>query len=476
MVKAGKKEPSLIERNPALGAVGRGFGAGAGVASIVALVREFLDTFDERKRLAKLKNPGVASDTVVLTVPKAEERDRDLYKLSSAYDSMIDAFLEDGSKTKELRTTQARNEDGTFASGTTVCDSGEKDAESGSGYNPTYLEGVGDTALGFAGGAVAAGTGYYLVSRVYDYIRKKRLQREVAAAQHEYIDSLSKAGSYTHPTLAGRLVSGVGDAMSSGEKIEEGSKQALGVAGGLALLVWAASSALTKKYMDKQFRESTGLNDPQPEVKKVIVKGASQTFEMSPIDALACTVFMAECFREPEMTKSAGWLQSVKGLASNDPYTQFDTVFAGMGMDPRVKQDKWTYGLPSAAGESEGGIGRFVSGLGDSIARATIAAGIQNNRDAYMKAIMDDRYAPQRERMTAKYVNDWYGNSAFGKSQLGQWLQKPFSWLSGMFGRMAGTTEWGKKLFADRLSNSLKDAAPDTSQPQQEPDEEAQAR
>ena len=110
--KAKSNEVTFLDKNPGLVTGMKGMALGAGTMATIALVKEVLDSLKEHKRMEKLRNPGVASDTIVLTLPGKSDNS----KLASARDSFVDLQdEEDEENTTKWR--QSRNADGTFASG-----------------------------------------------------------------------------------------------------------------------------------------------------------------------------------------------------------------------------------------------------------------------------------------------------------------------------------------------------------------------
>ena len=449
-----------LERNPAVSAGLGGLALGAGSYATVALIKEVLDLIEDRKKKHKLQHPGISSDTIVITTPKAPE------KLASARDS----FTVDTNKGRgHGGFKQARNEDGTFASGWELdfnaCDSEEEKSASGenNSYNPTMLQDMGDIALGGALGIGGAGLGWYLMQKTYDYLKQKRLKREIAAAQQEYIDFLTYGNEkpaevkeaqelnlkpVVQPSLAERATNAVGNFVT-----DKGNWSAMGgYAGTLAILLAAASTYLTKKFLDKKFEDTYDASSipDDTKVKNIVFKTASaEKIAMTPVDAVAAIEFTSLLIGVPGgAEKTAAWSmpnlipEDKRELAKEyqaDPYdTTTRMMFEGLGM----KGDNWTYNDASG---------------GDLDAARRAALGIyEQDPDRMMKAFMDPKYQKQREFMARNALQRWYNGTGFGNTFVGKLLGAPINWLMGVVGNALANTGWGQRLMFNRIRNGVK--------------------
>jgi hypothetical protein len=453
-----------LERNPAVSAGLGGLALGAGSYATVALIKEVLDLIEDRKKKHKLQHPGISSDTIVITTPKVPE------KLASARDS----FTVDTNKGRgHGGFKQARNEDGTFASGWELdfnaCDSEEEKSASGenNSYNPTMLQDMGDIALGGALGIGGAGLGWYLMQKTYDYLKQKRLKREIAAAQQEYIDFLTYGNEkpaevkeaqelnlkpVVQPSLAERATNAVGNFVT-----DKGNWSAMGgYAGTLAILLAAASTYLTKKFLDKKFEDTYDASSipDDTKVKNIVFKTASaEKIAMTPVDAVAAIEFTSLIISAPggvEKT-AAGFYpygvlpedqREVAREYMKDPrgYTTMK-MFEGLGMvgdDP----SKWKYNT-SQGGEL------------DDLRRQALNI-YENDPDGMMKVFMDPKYQKQREFMTRNALQRWYNGTGFGNTFVGKLLGAPINWLMGVVGNALANTKWGQRLMFNRIRNGAK--------------------
>ena len=477
--KAKSNEVTFLDKNPGIVTGMKGMALGAGTMATIALVKEVLDSLKERKRMEKLRNPGVASDTIVLTLPGKSDNS----KLASARDSFVDLQdEEDEENTTKWR--QARNADGTFASGWELSSNINKTAQA---YNPTYLEGAQDKSLGFALGIGGAGLGFYLAHKVYDYLRNRRIKREIAAAQKEYADFLSKTAEtvpveQNKPTLLGRAGDAAVDAASwtaDTKNLEKGTQNFLGVAGGVALLVAAASTYLTKKFLDKKFSEGNNKRlVKKPIVNNVVFKTAgADPVVMNPVDALGFVKFasMVMSGKYPivhgtEKTAAGkSWLgQALDKIPSRDqlraanelwdeeqfknhtirPAQALRMQFRAMGTPVGSDPSTWHMNYVEPRGYMPG----------RSEAAANLWEDISYRPEQYAKAWMGDEFNAQREYFANNFLQNWYGRNLKG-TFIGNMFGQPIQWLLRALGRAFTSTDWGKKMMFQKMKNTLQQQA-----------------
>lgn len=505
-----------LEKNPGIQTGLRGAALGAGAYSVVALVKEVEDMLKDRKKRKDRENPKISDKTIVLTVPGA--------KVASARDSFIvdgDDVEEDETEENKMKLRQARNKDGTFASGWEFSpqNNGYKCAGAGDEkpprepYQPGFFEGAGDTALGIALGVGGVGLGWHGVEKLHDYLRKKRLKREIAAAQQEYIDFLMDDAGLTSktaeevdladikpekgPGVAKTVADGIRTVVpgtGSGNDTVDAAQGTLGAVGGLSLLIMAASSYITKKFLDKKFNDAYNAKtlDDSPKVDNIVVKTAEAgSIKMTPVDALAFVKFASilieadsdwneyenasnQVEKNASMEKDAvlpllplialglggtalvggagyaGYRRSPRAARkwseNAKPHEIIDTTFNSIGMsgdDP----SKWTYDPSNKRELTEQQMKQL---------RAA-APGIRGRRDELLKEFMSDRYRPQREYLAQKTIDDWYDRNIrsidFLHNNFGQWLKPIVSW----FGNMFANTGWGKTRMFNTMYNGMMD-------------------
>jgi hypothetical protein len=468
---------SFVERNPYISTGARGAALGAGTFAAVAAVKEVMDMIEDRKKKKKAKKPSLSSDTIVITLPDKSDE-----KTASARDLVLEEAKKHTTKPTDGAWRQARNSDGTFASGweLDLCgDEGdEKTAQAKEKYNPPwYQEGL-DVGLGGASAVLGAGLGWYVAQRTYDYLKKKRLKREIEAAQKEYIDFLTNEktaaieGSYNrgffHRLGSGAIEYGPFDK----EGLQTWGKYSTGAVTSTAILLALASTYLTKKFLDQKFNDldtKTTINDV-PKVNNIVFKTASaEEIPLTPADALAMVKF-AEIMLEADsilMEKEAGFGGMMFDYAVNNPDARvgnpdtlremaLEGLFSGMGMggdDPK----KWTY---------NGNVDKNNLSAEQLRDLRNVHTLFNEDNDAAMKLFLSEKYKAQRENMARQYLNNWYGNSWLGKTfgtdtGFGRLMQALLGW----FGNYYANSEWGGKNMYNRMMSRIDNAAPGSNAP-----------
>lgn len=460
---------AFMERNPAVQSTLRGTAFGAGAYATVALVKEVLDAIEDKKKQKKRRKPKISDDTLVITTPK----------LASARD-FIKEFDNQNCGKASLR--QSRNSDGTFASGfDVVCEDDEEDAmskldkeaqasnkEYREQYDPTFLENAGDTALGMFGGIAGVGLGWFLTQKTYDYLKRKRLEREIAAAQKEYIDFLQKkssvkeaateyVGSYSNvrPVVNPSAF----ESMLLNQEPQEETKDnagglgsnMLGIAGGTALLLAAASSYLTKKFLDKKFEEGEDDSNivDRARVKNIVFKTASAEIPVDAVDIVGGMELMAMIMQAKPNTneKTASWIDDIPGDAKPAAADQILSMVlngGGINVDDPTQS---TYGQP---GHSE-------TPLNDMSAQVLSLFTDKDKgwQEPLFNAFMTEKYRPVREYLARNRVTNWYNGTGFGDTWLGRFIQPAVDWIFGGLSNVMANTEWGKRIMADKMRQEM---------------------
>lgn len=439
----------FLDRNPAIDTGLRGTGIGAGAYATMALVREFLDALEDRKAEKKRNKPTIGRDTIVITLPNT-------VKGASARETLLE-YAKIHKKPVEgedpkSKVRQARNSDGTFARGFDV--TLVKDAQ-----EEGLLEGVGRIGLGLAAGAGGLGAGWILAQKVYDYLKQKRLKREIAAAQKEYIDTLmpkeaadvdfSNVPRAPAPTtfinkhLVPEVPKGVG----------EGAKQTGGAIFGLSLLLAAASSIITKKWLDDRFKDPESASS-KPKVKNIVFKSASgDPLECDAVDVLAYAK-VASIAMEIPMEKTAGLKDMLKATGAmkkyQDPSVAWHSIFEDLGMSGD-DESGWNVVDPKPEGDRQLAWLPFLNEATDEATEA--------QREAFQNEFMSDKWAKHRQFLARKTINDYmnqYNNSGFGRTWIGQMLSPLFGWIGGGLSNVFANTPWGQRLMLNRMQNTVR--------------------
>ena len=439
------EEPGFLDRNPLVKTLLTATGVGSAFASVPLLAHEVLDMLEDRKKAKRRAHPQVSKDTIVVTLPATE-------KGASARDALVDFAKihkkrrsENGS---EPCVRQARNQDGTFARGYDV--EVVKDAE-----DKGFLDMSADKAMKVFTGVSGIGLGFILTQKVYDFLKQKRLKREVAAAQKEYIDELYKDAAgrdpvavYT-PTTVGGIVSGNSDRMA------ESGSDALGLTGGLALLLAAASSIITKKFLDYKFKGPDDSVADNPRVQNIVVKTASgDRIAMDPVDMLAYVKMASIAMSIPGLDA----LPVEKDATASSTAPDYDQVVGGLFS---------SLGMP---GDGKNQSNWNVRDMPMQDADDPTASRLQNwaylvdpkYSDGIRAAFVSDKWTPHRVALAkhtiGKYT-DAFNNSGFGKTWFGQVLSPILGYLGGGIGNLLANTNWGSRLMFDKMHGAADAAA-----------------
>lgn len=319
-----------LEQRPYISTGLRGAALGAGTFATIAAVKEVLDLIEDRKKKKKARNPTLSSDTIVISLPG-----RNKEKLASARDFALEEAKKHDKKPTDGSWRQARHEDGTFASGweLDLTQPEEKNAQEKVPYEPGWAEEGFNMGLSGATGVIGAGLGWVLAQKTYDYLKKKRLKREIAAAQKEYIDFLTnekdaQLATGGRPGVFNNLLHGeVTMPDGATEAIHGLGKYSIGTVTSTAVLLALASTYLTKKFLDQKFNDldtKTTIND-KPNVNNIVFKTAeAEEISITPLDAVAAVKF-AELMLEADSVLVEKKAQLEK-LGQIDPVQLMDAV------------------------------------------------------------------------------------------------------------------------------------------------------
>ena len=458
-------------------------GFGAGAYATMALIREFLDMMDDRKDEKRRNKPKTDKDTIVITLPNT-------VKGASAREAILEYAKirrkppEDEDAKSEVR--QARNADGTFARGFDVTlskDAAEKRAILGMEFDLGRAGGIGMDLASAAGGTVV---GWLLMQQVHDFLKQKRLKREIAAAQKEYIDTLMPKAAETAPAFSpdySGLTPANAAPPSPKSPLQSGAEQFTGGVFGLSLLLAMASSVITKKWLDDRFKDPQVPKD-KTKVKNIVFKTASggPPLECDAVDVIAYAK-VASIAMELPVEKvaadgntfmfygtpiSADELDYLSGLPGiNEAVLRtakgaVPQIFNGLGMSGE-DQSKWkfdtTFGGNSQIDPAHANILRMLlrppDGVPDSF--KTLA---HDAKEAFQNEFMDPKYAPQRTFIARNVIGQHlnrFNNSELGKSWVGQMLSPLLTWLGNTGADYLGNSGWGSRYMYDQMEQSLVD-------------------
>lgn len=360
------------------GSFGKGLGYGIAAGSAVELARFIVGAIDDYKAQKKRTHPKIDRNTIVLTLPK-----KPVAELSEKASSARDQFDDDkASRGKDVKIENtSRDTLGRFTPGWL-----SKKAQSWPWW---LLAGAGATATvgnmdpakeaikkapgefmdhtgTILGGVAGLSLGYVLARKIAQKIEEKRLEREIAAAQKEYIGILqNKAASYDilpvlpaekkadsimgdsgqpfesshgNPSWTGRalasgakaLVDAVADKDNAVNKAIHDAVEPLApaTAKGIEYGTWAFSAGtaatiltalsiayVTKKMLDKKYGNPNSKKDVVPRNTRVLFKtsSAEEPFEISPATAIcALSCIKAAMEHESKFEKEAQQATGVK--------------------------------------------------------------------------------------------------------------------------------------------------------------------
>jgi len=122
-----------------------------------------------------------------------------------------------------------------------------------------------------AGGAGAAG-GAYVVNKVYQKIRERKLEQELEAAQQEYMDLLQRGSASKLATSMDSLFPMGKDAADKWGLLS----YPLASAAVLTVLGTGATAWMTKKVLDEKLRGAKGRGLDLPQLQRIVFKTAPQ--------------------------------------------------------------------------------------------------------------------------------------------------------------------------------------------------------
>ena len=345
-----------------LGNFGKGAIIGGATSAAIVLARDFVHALEDAKAEKKRRHPHTDANTIVINIPKqleakaasAREGFENVPALESKTISLSDTSRDvKGRFTPAWLSKAAQTKPSQTVPWLTALVAGmapymEKTRGAFAKLPGLAMEHSGDI-LGAAGGTVL---GYLVIRKLHDNLEKKRLEREIAEAQQEYVDLLQKKSEYdilkdveaVLPAVksaevvqlngdTGGLVQGIKNYFSTvmdtnnpapkptslaGKALQAAGKSvddqlawltenAGGWVGGATLatttLLALTTAYVTKKLMDKKFGDSSGSKAKfTPKQTKILFKtSADHSFQIEPETALAA-LFMIKAAQEADPT------------------------------------------------------------------------------------------------------------------------------------------------------------------------------
>lgn len=490
--------------------LGKGLLAGAGASAALVMARDFIQALEDAKAEKRRRNPHTGPNTIVINIPKQDATE----KLSSARDAFSDVSPKD-SKTVPLDRPQ-RDGKGRFTPNWVAKTSLGKQAYSNARFwlgaaDRAAKGGAGAAGLGLiyhndklrdalaqapqqvvehaadiTGASLGAVGGYILVKKLHDMLEKKRLEREIAEAQEEYVDLLHKKSEYDilsgidgddgivkasqdggfnpseRPSDLARGISDVFRAFTTpGQKVQAKSQLGKALAAGANVIAdplaklteestWLgggviASGALlaltsayvTKKILEKKFKDQQQQAKFTPPQTKIMFKtSADHSVEIEPETAIAAMSFIkaAQSWTPPTGNPfSFKWkdLKNTfkKGKELLTPTTSFDdNHYIDFLSDKNNFRNVLDYKNDGKIGDKlwAAGNARTLNGLrgiaGDENRMKALMGAAIKKNPELVQVMNDPKYNQMISGYADKAMNDYFDNSGFGKALNSGWL------------------------------------------------------
>lgn len=336
---------------------------GAGAAATAALIRELRSAMDEREKEKRRNKVEIEPGTIVLRVPRSRLRKTDKYASAkcpgchetvAAVDAPSDTVV-DVRKNQAAPKGVQRDVRGRFVSkGLVRVNPSEKKGE----YSDT---GVGARTAEILAAVTAAAGGYYGVEKLRQYLEQRRLRKQIAAAQNEYVGLLDGGKQASAEDGFASLVYSVlpfppmSKEAGFGDFLRNVGNQSKNVtAAGLATLIamTLGSGYLTKRILEQKFDPPEEEDEPV-KVNRIMFKPyddddakvASAPFEITHEQALA-TLGICMGAMSPEslaLEKGAADYSFLDKIMSTDKGRQWmlDAYASGKGLSrPGFRQDE----------------------------------------------------------------------------------------------------------------------------------------
>jgi len=279
---------------------------GASIAAIIALAKQYAEAKRQARKKEELEKRDIDPGTVVLRIPKSRDK--------LAEDTTVN--VKPAVETKEIRPLsegQLRDTAGRFATVDEPLKDGAKEKSAQS------IVGGAGSILAAGGGAVL---GYYLISKLADKLEQKRLKKQIAAAQTEYLDLLDGRNVKNAEAFSTLF-------MFNGDDNGELSKEAgvptdlINLIGGIPKRINQAGSAalaayiltaggtayVVKRYLEDRFGKRDKQEDPEKQTR-ILFKAGSSEFDITPEQMMATVSVLRDCIRDsvpPGVKQASGY-------------------------------------------------------------------------------------------------------------------------------------------------------------------------
>lgn len=373
--------------------------AGGAAAALSGLIRDLHTAMEDRKKRKKMLEEDIDPSTIVLRIPKKKAGKIAIAEDCSCADPEV-CEAQKGTHDKVVRKQALLQKEmhvGSYPTAGTqrdlhgqFTDAGEKIASTGAVNRAMQI------VAGIGGGAA----GFMAIKKLHEKLEQKRLKKQIAAAQQEYlslIDGSSKYASVGKAFLCNDSIYGSGMDKKAGiirhiMNLPEDGKNLTATALASYIMMALGAGYVTNRVLKSKFDQEEP-EEEAPKISRVLFKTydpdtanslknkktpkmaeASETFEIDPGAALATIGVMKDCIADSidPMSKQAA------------DYSFLDKVTA----TPEGKQ--W---LLDAYAKSQGldrnVTGRELPGLSamDKLVNAKTLLGINRNPEEHMPGI-----------------------------------------------------------------------------------------
>ena len=428
---------------------GTGLAGGVATAAALALAHDVVSAIQERKDEDRRRKPKTGKDTIVVHLPP---------KMSSARDNFADV---PGVKSKTVDPNGSKDRDtlGQFTPKWVNKSAANWYATPAAQHVFSALVGAGilsqmpktqeeaskvlgkswDRGKTLLGGAAGLALGYTGMRKIHQYLEKKRLEREIAEAQEEYVKSLTKPaydilslgtgteksaapynGHSYNPQDHGTLIEQLDSSTAKGL---DASSWAIG--GGIATTVLTALALahVTKKFMDNKY----GVPDPDKDkikrktrvIFKTDLPGEEKAAEIRP----ATAIFALDC---------------IKSAMANDDLLEKEASNFG---ESAVLNNK---GELASRDEIRAIAGHNAE---EPITAETDARDINTARN--IQASKNPWTDMMANEDNARAILDWYAGGQKGNPNVGTWTGFKMKYLHG--GEKPQTDEGMRRVFGQAI-------------------------
>jgi hypothetical protein len=460
-----------IKVNPVLESLAKGLAIGGGAAAVSALASQILEAKRQKKLKEEHDKKEISPNTIVLRIKKKAECKKKKKTGCGGECKKKKVKVLPSVEEKDLNNSgfgHTRDMNGRFSSITT------KEAQEFKSI-PGEATGI----LAFGGGTLG---GYYLINKLAKKLEKKRLEKQIEAAQQEYIDLLDgkivkgaeafsdlfmfgntefedlETSVATDMQKSAGVPSDVFNLITKGPRNLINSSKHISSALLASYILGIGSSAyVAKKLLENHF-DADNEEEPEKETR-IILKTASSEFEIQPEEMLATIGIMKDCISDslpPGVKIAAGTDYSVLDEISKrkggkqwilDQYSSMNglptrkSTFMFENLPLFIKNKKTLFDIKNNPKNHSAGIKSYVMGM------------MQKDPESWFK-LLGNKYNNGIVRMKAEeQINNFGKNGGI----LGFLSKIPFlGKLIKSFSKWyTQNSSWGKKMVARKTLKQM---------------------